>query len=120
MTRTGGAALLLCLGLWSMPRPVIAQSSGLVPQNPTLHQNREPDQQDKNIADMERRRDKQMNKQRQQDLKRDTDRLLQLATELKLYVDKSNENTLSLSVIKKADEIQKLAKAVKEKMKGGY
>ncbi|HMK30420.1 MAG TPA: hypothetical protein VK473_12100 [Terriglobales bacterium] len=59
-----------------------------------------------------------MNKERQQNLKRDTDRLLQLATELKQSVDKSNENTLSLDVIKKAEEIEKLAKSVREKMKG--
>jgi hypothetical protein len=33
-------------------------------------------------------------------------------------VDKSNEHTLSLDVVKKADEIEKLAKSVKEKMRG--
>jgi hypothetical protein len=32
-------------------------------------------------------------------------------------VDKTNENTLSLEVIKKADEIEKLAKEVRKKMK---
>jgi HAMP domain-containing protein len=43
--------------------------------------------------------------------------LYQLATELKDAVDKTNENTLSLEVIKKADEIEKLAKEVRKKMK---
>ena len=57
------------------------------------------------------------NKQRQQELKRDTDKLLQLATDLKASVDKSNENILSLDVIKKAEQIEKLAKSVKDKMK---
>jgi hypothetical protein len=33
-------------------------------------------------------------------------------------VDKSNENVLSLEVVKKADEIEKLAHSVKDKMKG--
>lgn len=61
---------------------------------------------------------KKANLQRQQQLKKDTDKLLELATELKQSVDKSNENTLSLDVIKKADQIEKLAKSVKEKMKG--
>jgi len=42
---------------------------------------------------------------------------MQLATELKQYVDKSNENMLSINVIRKAEEIEKLAKNVKEKMK---
>lgn len=67
---------------------------------------------------IERDREKAVNKQRQTSLQKDTDRLLQLATELKEYVDKTNEHTLSLDVIKKADEIEKLAKSVKGKMKG--
>ena len=54
----------------------------------------------------------------QADLKRDTDKLLKLATELKQYVDKSNENVLSLDVLKRAEAIEKLARSVKEKMKG--
>jgi len=58
------------------------------------------------------------NQEREAQLKRDTERLFKLATELKDYVDKSNENTLSLDVIKKAEEIEKLAHSVKEKMKG--
>jgi len=37
---------------------------------------------------------------------------------LKQYVDKSNENVLSLDVLKKAEAIEKLARSVKEKMKG--
>jgi hypothetical protein len=61
---------------------------------------------------------KRANQEREAQLKRDTERLFKLATELKDYVDKSNENTLSLTVIKKADEIEKLAHSVKEKMKG--
>ena len=69
---------------------------------------------------MEHDREKALNKQRQANLQKDTDRLLKLATELKEYVDKSNEHTLSLDVIKKADEIEKLAKSVKDKMKGSY
>jgi len=51
-------------------------------------------------------------------LKNDTERLLKLAEELKSYVDKSNENILSVNVIKKAEEIEKLAHSVKDKMKG--
>jgi hypothetical protein len=69
---------------------------------------------------MEHDREKALNKQRQTNLQKDTDRLLKLATELKEYVDKSNEHTLSLDVIKKADEIEKLAKSVKDRMKGSY
>jgi IMP dehydrogenase/GMP reductase len=60
---------------------------------------------------------REANKKRQQDIREDTDRLFQLATELKAAVDKSNENLLSLDVVRKADEVEKLAKKVKEKMK---
>lgn len=61
---------------------------------------------------------KKMNQERQAQLKRDTEALLKLATELKQYVDKSNENTLSVEVIQKADQIEKLAHSIKDKMKG--
>lgn len=55
---------------------------------------------------------------RQKQLVLDTQRLLALANELKADVDKSNKDMLSLDVIRKADEIEKLARTVKEKMKG--
>ena len=61
---------------------------------------------------------KKQNEARQQELKKDTDKLLELATELKQYVDKTNENLLSMNVVKKAEQIEKLAHSVKEKMKG--
>jgi len=55
---------------------------------------------------------------RQKKLKTDTDRLLALATDLKEQVDKTDKNVLSIEVIKKAEEIEKLARSVKERMKG--
>lgn len=61
---------------------------------------------------------KKANLARQADLKRDTEKLLKLATELKESVDKTNESTLSVYVVKKAEEIEKLAHSVKDKMKG--
>ena len=67
---------------------------------------------------MRRELAKKLNQQRQETLKRDTDKLLKLTTELKQYVDNSNENLLSVDVVKRAEEIEKLARNVKEKMKG--
>ena len=61
---------------------------------------------------------KMRNTDRQKQLVLDTQKLLALANELKSEVDKSNKDTLSLDVIRKADEIEKLARSVKEKMKG--
>ena len=62
--------------------------------------------------------EKKARKERVAALKADTDRLLKLSVELKASVDKADENVLSLDVVKKAEEIEKLAKGVKEKMKG--
>jgi hypothetical protein len=59
----------------------------------------------------------QRNAARQDQLVKDTNKLLALATELKTDVDKTDKNVLSVDVIKKADEIEKLAKNVKERMK---
>lgn len=65
----------------------------------------------------ERQAAKRWNKERHEQLKKDTDKLLELATQLKEQVDKSNENIMSLEVIRKAEEIEKLAERVREKMK---
>lgn len=62
--------------------------------------------------------EKKAAKERLAALKNDTDKLLKLSVELKSYVDKSDENVLSVDVVKKAEEIEKLAKSVKDKMKG--
>jgi hypothetical protein len=69
-------------------------------------------------SQMQKDMEKRANQQRQAELKRDTERLLKLSTELKEYVDKSNENILSLDVMKKAEEIEKLAHSVKTRMRG--
>jgi hypothetical protein len=104
--------LMLCFLLVSYGA---AQDQGLPPlsgQSP-----RNPAETDME-AQQKRAAEKAENTKRQQDIKKDTDKLLQLATELKQYVDKTDEHTLSVSVVKKAEEIEKLAHAVKEKMKG--
>jgi hypothetical protein len=67
---------------------------------------------------MEQDQAKMRNVDRQKQLVSDTQKLLALANQLKEEVDKSNKDTLSLDVIRKADEIEKLAHSVKEKMKG--
>ena len=47
----------------------------------------------------------------------DTEKLYQMAQELKAEVAKSNKDILSIAVVKKADEIEKLAKSLKERMR---
>ena len=96
--------------------PAFSQSSVPIPRNP----NQGPDsgdREDETRIQLEKDLAKKANRERQAQLQRDTDNLLKLATELKQYVDKSNENTLSVDVVKKAEEIERLAHSVKEKMK---
>jgi len=57
------------------------------------------------------------NLERKKQIADDAARLLELATELKKEVDKTDKDTLSVNVIRKAESIEKLAKGVKEKMK---
>lgn len=54
---------------------------------------------------------------KQKKLAADTDKLLAMATDLKQQVDKTNKDVLSVDVIKKAEEIEKLARSLKQEMK---
>ena len=54
---------------------------------------------------------------RQEEIRRDTEKLYQLSTELREYIEKNNGEFLSLDMIKKADTIEHLAHSVKKKMK---
>jgi hypothetical protein len=54
--------------------------------------------------------------ERQKQLAADKAKLLKLATELKQEMDKTNLDTLSLSIIRKANQIEKLAHSVKQEM----
>jgi len=57
------------------------------------------------------------NTERKRQIAEDSALLLKLATDLKSEVDKTDKDTLSVGVIRKADAIEKLAHNVKEKMK---
>ena len=76
--------------------------------------------QDEESLRIQKENARRANEQRQLELRRDTERLLQLTNELKQYVDKTNENILSIEVIRKAEEIERLAKSVRDRMKGHY
>jgi len=111
---TGSVCLLL---VFCVPQQLSSQQQQQpVPPRLGLPQ---PDESNPSIPpQIQKDMEKKANEQRQAELKRDTERLLKLSTELKDYVDKSNQNILSLDVIKKADEIEKLAHSVKTRMRG--
>lgn len=96
------------------PQPIAVDDSSAEPQIPRPRRTQE---EDRFRIEQERAMARARNKQRQAALKKDTDKLLELAAQLKEYVDKTDENMLSLDVVKKAEEIEKLSKSVKEKMK---
>ncbi len=108
-------AMMLGLLLSVGPLRVSAQNPKMPPMPMSPGQQTEPE--DPAKSKLEREMAKKANQERQAALKRDTDKLLKLATELKESVDKTNESVLSLEVVKKAEEIEKLAHSVKEKMK---
>jgi hypothetical protein len=56
----------------------------------------------------------------QVEIKRDTDKLVQLSGELKEAVDKSDQGILPADTLKKAEQIEKLAHSVKSKIKQTY
>ena len=97
------------------PAPVNAENpTGFPPLNG-------PSRPDPITAEQQHKQAESRNKERQSSLKKDTDQLLQLATELKQSVDKTNEHVLSLDVIKKTEAVEKLAKSIREKMRAnGY
>jgi hypothetical protein len=77
----------------------------------------EPDGATESAARMEQQRAKLLADDRQKHLEADTARLVQLSTELKDEVDKSGKFVTSVSAIRKAEEIEKLAHSVRDRMK---
>ena len=57
------------------------------------------------------------NATRKKQLGEETAKLLQMAADLKTEMDKTDKDTLSLSIIRKADQIEKLARDLKARMK---
>jgi peptidoglycan hydrolase CwlO-like protein len=62
---------------------------------------------------------KAMLEENQKDIKKNVEKLFDLASQLKEQVEKTDSTTtLSLALVKKAEEIEKLARQIKERAKG--
>ena len=113
-------AWMLLLTVFSIPvfaqMPSVQQPQPMSP--PQLGTNPPVTDNDDAVTRMNQEVQKKAEQERVVQLKSDTDKLLKLSAELKAYVDKTNANVLSLDVIKKAEQIEKLAKSVKDKMRG--
>jgi biopolymer transport protein ExbD len=60
------------------------------------------------------------NQQRQIEIRRDTEKMAELTQELKEYLEKTDPGVLSADAVKKAEQIEKLARSVKAKMKQSF
>ena len=114
-------ALMLCGFAAELGRTQATQPAGSAPQGVPKDPH-DPfgmgEKGDEPPASMRERQMKARDLERQKQLVADTERLLQLATQLHNDVAKTNKDILSLDVVKRADEIERLAHAVKERMKG--
>jgi membrane-associated HD superfamily phosphohydrolase len=112
-----GLVLSLLVGLTHVPALQAKAQEPSQAQIQLPHTPQEDKVEDEARRKFERDQQKKANEERFQKLKEDTEKLVQLSNELKEYVGKANEHTLSLDVIKKAEEIERLAKSVKDKMR---
>jgi hypothetical protein len=116
-------AVMFTVLTWSgAHRPAAAQMTGVTGQVQQPAPTGEPPLFEEPNTPRDRQRLEKMEKarqaERQEQLVKDTDKLFDLAKELKERVDKSNKDMLSIDVVKKAAEIEKLAKSVKDRMRG--
>lgn len=69
------------------------------------------------VQQMEQQQKGQAAQARQKKLEDDAARLVEMAQQLKVKVDKTNKDVLSVDVIKEAERIEKLAREVREGMR---
>ncbi len=96
---------------WSSKTPQISQP-------PSLSNPASKDSTDAAVSEAQHKQEKLRQDERQKRLVSDSDKLLALATQLHEEVGKTDKNILSVDVIRRADEIERLAHNVKERMKG--
>jgi hypothetical protein len=115
----GAAVFLATANLFAIPQLPPPGS----PDRPIVmpEANRMPDKNDQIVLQQQQQTKKASfdaaNVERRKQIADDSAKILELATELKKEVDKTDKDTLSINVIKKAEMIEKLAKGVREKMK---
>jgi hypothetical protein len=88
-----------------------------VPQAPSSRRDRDRENEDPAFPAAATK--KALLEQRQKDIKKDIEKLFDLATQLKTEVEKTDAtNTLSLAMVHRAEEIEKLARQIKDNAKG--
>src|SRR5262249_43415513 len=106
--------LAVSIVLIVLAQPAFAQNDGTIHLPPSLRQG--PDTSNVPVRSQEEVDREQMRKAyelRQEEVKRDTAKLLQLSIELKGFIDKTNQGLLPVDAVKKAEQIEKLAHGLK-------
>ena len=111
-----GVVLLGCAGVSGLTQ--YSSKSPQIPQPPNILNPTGKDPGDSATNEIQHKQEKLRQDERQKRLVSDSDKLLALATQLHDEVGKTDKNILSVDVIRRADEIEKLARSVKERMKG--
>jgi hypothetical protein len=123
---TGVVTLMLGAGIGAGRITVAQQIPGAIPgqsgnrqqqRNPSPMLSEPPSETDEAKARLEQQQVKLQIDDRQKHLQSDTARLVQLSTELKDEVDKSGKYVTSVEAMRKAEEIEKLAHSVRDRMK---
>ena len=105
--------LLLVFAAWPSRDPLATQNP--IP-SPQAHPREEHESDSNPLAPSA---EKKALEENDKDMKKKVDRLFELAAELKAEVDKKDSSkVLSLNLVKKAEEIEKLAREIKNKGKG--
>lgn len=108
---------VLCT-LFAVAAPVSAQQMSLPP---SISQGQSMGSIPITMGDnVQRQQAEAANQQRQVEIKRDTEKMYELTQELKDYLQKAGQGVVSVDAIKKAEQIEKLAKSVKSKMKQSF
>ncbi len=112
---------LTLLLIWTTAGLAFAQNDGQIHLPPLVQQG--PSTSNVPVRSQEeadRERARKANEMLQMEIKRDTEKLAQLSAELKESVDKSSQGILPVDTLKKAEQIEKLARSVKSKLKQSY
>lgn len=121
LTKVGTAVALLVFATQAAVVQEPPPGAVLRPWEPA-NANRIPNKNDQLQMQQEEQQQKQVNyaianQERKRQITEDAAKIVELATDLKKEIDKTDKAQLSVTVIRKAEMIQKLAKGVKEKMK---
>jgi hypothetical protein len=109
------------IALWAIGVPLGTLARTLAAQAPTPVPRRHPSPNDKEDDNpiSPKIDTKAILEANQKDIKKNVERLFQLASELKTEVEKTDSaHVLSLALLKKTEEIEKLAKDIRSRAKG--